>query len=63
MAWADDQWTLRRSVSFVGWSWDAALGDGGPSLIPSFDGTPTRFGRGFRAYLEKPFTAGEVQQG
>jgi hypothetical protein len=63
MRWADDQWTLGRSVSFVGWSWDAALGEGGPSLISSFDGTPTRFGRGFRAYLEKLFNAGEVQQG
>ena len=63
MVWADEQWSSSHSISFVGWSWDAALGEGGPSLISSFDGTPTRFGLGFRAYLQKLFDSGQVKQG
>jgi hypothetical protein len=53
----------KLSISFIGWSWDAALGEGGPSLIASFDGTPTTFGRGFRTYLEKLFDRGEIKEG
>ena len=51
MHWADQQWRAGRSVSVLGWAWDAAQGETAPSLIPSSDGTPTRYGLGFRNYL------------
>jgi hypothetical protein len=60
------QWAETRpmlSISFLAWSWDAALGEGGPSLITSDNGTPTRFGLGFRTYLEKLFDRGEIKEG
>jgi endoglucanase len=62
MKWADRQWRLRRPVSILAWSWDAAQGEGGPSLITSFDGTPTTYGRGFETYLERLFERGWIQQ-
>jgi endoglucanase len=62
MKWADRQWRHRRSVSFVAWSWDAAQGVGGPSLIASYDGTPTTYGRGFRDYLERLFGRSQIHQ-
>jgi hypothetical protein len=61
MEWAELHKGL--SLSFIGWSWDAALGEGGPSLIRSFDGTPTSFGLGFRTYLQKLFDRGEIKEG
>ena len=51
--WADSQWHRGRSVSIMAWAWDAAQGEGGPSLIASFDGSPTPYGRAFRAYLDR----------
>jgi endoglucanase len=63
MQWAETLWSLGRSVSFVGWSWDVALGEGGPSLIESYDGTPTTFGLGIRSYLETLFERNEISQG
>jgi endoglucanase len=62
MKWADRQRGLGRSVSFVGWSWDAAQGEGGPSLIASYDGTPTTYGRGFRTHLERLFDRGQISE-
>lgn len=63
MGWADKQWRHRRSVSFLAWSWDVAQGEGGPSLISSYDGTPTTYGLGFRAYLERLFQRDQIRQG
>ena len=60
MEWADGQARAGRSVSFLGWSWDAAQGEGGPSLIRSFDATPTTYGLGFRAYLARLFEQGRI---
>jgi hypothetical protein len=51
LQWADRQARHHRNVSSIGWAWDAAQGDGGPSLIRSFDGTPSDYGRGFQTYL------------
>jgi hypothetical protein len=63
LGWADDQWRLRLNVSALGWSWDAALGEGGPSLVAAFDGTPTPYGLGFRSDLAGLFKRGEIRQG
>lgn len=63
MKWADDQWRRHRSVSSLAWAWDAAQGEGGPSLIKSYDGTPTSFGLGFRTYLERLFWQGQIRAG
>jgi len=62
MKWADRQWRLHRTVSILGWAWDAAQGEGGPSLIASYDGTPTTYGRGFRSYLERLFERGWIHR-
>jgi endoglucanase len=45
-----------RGISYLGWTWDATAKGGwtckgGPSLIKSYDGTPTGFGIGFRDHL------------
>ncbi len=45
----------RQGIGYLGWTWDATdLGwscTAGPSLIQSYDGTPTGFGIGFRDHL------------
>jgi hypothetical protein len=51
------------SISIIGWSWDAALGEGGPSLITSYEGTPTGLGQGFKAYFAERFERGEIKPG
>ena len=53
MRWAD-----RHGVSYLGWTWDATAPggwtcDGGPSLISSYDGTPTGYGIGLRDHLRR----------
>jgi hypothetical protein len=60
MQWADRQWRSDRAVSIVAWAWDAAQGEGGPSLITAYDGTPTTYGLGFRTYLQGLFERGEI---
>jgi hypothetical protein len=47
MGWAD-----RADVSYLGWSWNPA-GCGAPALITSWNGEPTRYGKGLRAHLVK----------
>jgi Cellulase (glycosyl hydrolase family 5) len=47
MNWADP-----AGVSYLGWAWNPA-GCGAPSLISSWDGTPTAYGMGLRAHLSK----------
>jgi hypothetical protein len=49
------------SISVIGWSWDAALGEGGPSLITSYAGTPTPFGEGLKTYFDELFERGEIK--
>jgi Cellulase (glycosyl hydrolase family 5)/Fibronectin type III domain len=63
MNWADGQRLRGQSVSYLAWAWDAAQGDGGPSLIASEDGTPTAYGLRFRAHLEKLFEQGRIYEG
>jgi endoglucanase len=64
MKWTESQWRrYHRSVSFLGWAWDVAQGVQGPSLVASYDGTPTTFGLGFRTYLAGLFSRGEIRQG
>ena len=51
MRWAD-----AHGVSYLGWTWDATSPGGwscrgGPSLIKSYDGTPTGYGAGLRNHL------------
>lgn len=47
MAWLD-----ARSTSYLGWAWNANFSCGpGPSLITSYAGTPTAYGKGFRSHL------------
>jgi hypothetical protein len=62
MDWTDTQWRLSRAVSFLGWSWDAAQGEGGPSLITAYDGTPTAYGNGFKTYLAHLVEQGEIHR-
>jgi uncharacterized protein YbdZ (MbtH family) len=46
MPWAD-----AHGVSYLGWAWDAWNCNSGPSLISSYDGTPTAFGAGMRSHF------------
>jgi len=49
MAWAD-----AHGISYLAWTWDAGGGwtcTGGPTVITSYDGTPTNFGVGLRDHL------------
>ena len=47
----------RQRIGYLGWAWDAVAPGGwscagGPSLISSYDGTPTAYGAGFRSHLQ-----------
>ena len=49
--------------SYLGWAWDATSPGGwtcggGPSLIKSYDGTPTAYGRGLKGHLASLQVAG-----
>ncbi|GGQ84419.1 cellulase family glycosylhydrolase [Streptomyces asoensis] len=46
MKWFDD-----RGLSYLGWTWNAWDCSSGPSLITSYDGTPTAYGTGLRDHL------------
>jgi endoglucanase len=46
------RWLDARATSYLAWAWNADFGcRSGPSLITSYAGTPTRYGRGYRAHL------------
>ncbi len=46
------KWLDARSASYLAWAWNADFSCGaGPSLITSYNGTPTAFGKGYRAHL------------
>jgi endoglucanase len=46
MAWLD-----ARGASYLGWTWNTWDCSSGPSLISSYDGTPTGYGAGLRDHL------------
>ncbi len=46
MNWAD-----QHGVGYLGWAWDTYDCGNFPSLISSYDGTPTAFGQGFKDHL------------
>ena len=46
MKWFDD-----RGLSYLGWTWSTWNCSTGPSLISSYDGTPTAYGIGLRDHL------------
>jgi endoglucanase len=46
------RWLDSRSTSYLAWAWNADFPcASGPGLIASYSGTPTGYGRGYRAYL------------
>ena len=45
-------WLDARHTSYLAWTWNADFGcSSGPGLITRYSGTPTAFGRGYRAHL------------
>jgi endoglucanase len=45
-------WLDARSTSYLAWAWNADFGcSTGPGLITSYAGTPSGYGRGYRAHL------------
>lgn len=44
-------WLDARGASYLGWTWNTWDCSGGPSLISSYDGTPTAYGAGLRDRL------------
>jgi hypothetical protein len=60
MTWAD-----LHHVSYLGWAWDATSPSGwtcggGPSLITSYSGTPTPYGKGLESHLAALAGEGEL---
>jgi hypothetical protein len=46
------RWLDVRHTSYLAWAWNAGFDcSTGPGLITSYNGTPTPFGRGYRAHL------------
>jgi len=46
------RWLDARHTSYLAWTWNADFAcASGPSLITNYNGTPTAFGRGYRAHL------------
>jgi endoglucanase len=46
------KWLDARSASYLAWAWNADFScRAGPGLISSYNGTPTGFGKGYRAHL------------
>ena len=47
------RWLDAKSTSYLAWAWNADFNcSAGPSLISSYSGTPTEFGKGYRAHLK-----------
>lgn len=54
------RWADARGISFMPWTWNDWAGCSGPALLTDYDGTPSRYGAGIRAYLHgrtAPLTA------
>jgi endoglucanase len=46
------RWLDSKSTSYLAWAWNADFNcSAGPGLISNYNGTPTRYGRGYRAHL------------
>ncbi|MFG2648171.1 glycoside hydrolase family 5 protein [Streptomyces sp. NPDC048436] len=45
------EWLDAHQASYLGWTWNTWNCASGPSLISSYDGTPTAFGAGLRDHL------------
>ena len=54
------QWADANGVSYLGWAWDAYGCGSFPSLISSYDGTPTAFGAGLKDHLTSLWQAGQT---
>ena len=46
-------WADAHGIGYLGWTWNPWDCKKGPALITDYDGTPTPFGRAFRAHLRK----------
>jgi hypothetical protein len=44
-------WLDKRSISYLGWTWNTWDCQSGPSLITDYNGTPTAYGAGLRDHL------------
>jgi endoglucanase len=48
------RWLDRKSTSYLAWAWNADFNcSSGPGLITSYSGTPTNYGKGYRAHLAR----------
>ena len=56
MAWADQQ-QGNVGLGYLAWTWDVAPTCDGPTLITSYDGTPTTYGIGVRDHFTDRFPA------
>jgi hypothetical protein len=46
------RWLDARAAGYLAWAWNRDFScAGGPGLITSYAGTPTGYGRGYRAHL------------
>ncbi len=54
------QWADSNGVSYLGWAWDTYGCGSFPSLISSYNGTPTAFGAGLQAHLTALWQAGQT---
>jgi endoglucanase len=46
------RWLDSKSTSYLAWAWNADFNcSAGPGLISNYNGTPTPYGRGYRAHL------------
>jgi endoglucanase len=46
-------WLDQQGASYSAWTWNTWSCSGGPSLISDYNGTPTNYGAGYRAHLQK----------
>ncbi len=44
-------WFDQHDIGYLAWGWDVYNCGSFPSLITSYDGTPTRYGQGFKTHL------------
>jgi endoglucanase len=45
------RWLDGKSASYLAWAWDTHSCSSFPGLITSYNGTPTNYGKGYRAHL------------
>jgi len=48
------RWMDHRHASYLAWAWNADFNcNSGPGLVSSYTGTPTAYGKGYRAHLRR----------